>query len=164
MKIPIDNEQAKEQYDDMCCGQACLSVIEDMPISAIMSQWNFLFGSFYGFSKWKDLRRFLEVQEYKVKQVRWDKMEIVNQEHYYILRVQYLGSNLEKLDKPFYGWSWWTEASANTHFIVLHKGKVFCNADGIFDYDKLSEYLGDNALITSAMEITPKSRNTDKEK
>lgn len=54
MKIPIDNESAKEKYDDMCCGQACLSVIQNLPISAVMSQWEFLFDSFYGFSKWKD--------------------------------------------------------------------------------------------------------------
>ncbi|MHA1344247.1 MAG: hypothetical protein ACTSQG_09685, partial [Promethearchaeota archaeon] len=67
--------------------------------------------------------------------------------------VQWLGNNKEKLEKPFYGWGWWTEASANTHFIVLHNGKIFCNADGIFDYDKLSEYLGDIGLITSALEI-----------
>lgn len=153
MRIPIDNEEAKEQYDNMCCGQACLSVIQEIPISSVMCQWKFLFNSFYGFSKWRDLRKYLEVQEYKVKQIRWNKLEIVNPESYYILRVQFLGDNLDKLEKPFYGWSWWTEATANTHFIVLHKGKVFCNSDGIFNYDKLSEYLGDNALITSAMEI-----------
>ena len=154
MKIPIDNESAKEKYDDMCCGQACLSVIQDMPISAIMSQWELLFDSFYGFSKWKDLRKYLEVNDYKVKQIRWNKLEIVNPNSFYILRVQWLGDNLEKIDKPFYGWSWWTEASANTHFIVLHNSKVFCNSDGIFDYDKLSDYLGDRGLITSALEIT----------
>ena len=69
MKIPRDNESAKEEYDDMCCGQACLAVIEGVPISMIMCGWKFLFGSFYGFSKWKDLRKYLEVQKYKVKQI-----------------------------------------------------------------------------------------------
>lgn len=153
MEIPIDNETAKEKYDDLCCGQACLSVIQDVPISSVMSQWEFLFDCFYGFSKWKDLRKYLEVVGYKVKQVRWNKLEIVNPNSFYILRVQWLGNNLEKIQKPFYGWSFWIEASANTHFIVLHKNKIFCNSKGIFAYDKLSDYLGDGGLITSALEI-----------
>ena len=89
LKTPIDNEIAKEKYEDMCCGQACLSVIQNIPISSVMSQWKFLFDCFYGFSKWKDLRKYLEVVGYKVKQIRWNKLEIVNPNSFYILRVQW---------------------------------------------------------------------------
>lgn len=36
----------------------------------------------------------------------------------------------------------------------FQNGKIFCNNDGIFNYDKLSDYLGSSGLITSALEIT----------
>ena len=157
MEIPRYNQEAREVTDDMCCGQACLAVIENKDMKEVLGNWKNDFG-WYGFSKWKDLRKYLQDRDYCVKQIRWNKLEVVNPNSFYILRVQYLGDNLEKIDKPFYGWSWWTEASANTHFIVLHNSKIFCNSEGIFDYDKLSDYLGDRGLITSALGVTTSTK------
>ncbi len=158
MKIPLDNETAREKHNDMCCGLACLSVIEEINIEKVLKNWKEMGMKFEGYCRYTHLKDYLKIKDYDVKQIRWNKLEIVNPNSFYILRVQWLGNNLEKIEKPFYGWSFWNEASANTHFIVLHKSKVFCNSEGIFDYDKLSDYLGDDGLITSALEIS--SQNT----
>ena len=81
--------------------------------------------------------------------------------YYYILRVQWLGDK-ENKEKPFYGYGHWSEASAHTHFIVVHNGKFFCNEDGWFDINELEDYLGDKeveggtqlgGVVTSAMRV-----------
>lgn len=152
MKIPKFNEETRVLTKDMCCGQSCLAVIEDRNMKEVFKDWIDKFG-WYGYSKFKDLRKYLEEKDYIVKLIKWNKLEIVDKDSFYILRVQWLGEG-EKKDKPFYGWSSWFEASANTHFIILKNNKVFCNDSGIFDYEDLSDYLDkNNGLITSALEV-----------
>ena len=151
MEIPEFNKELRELTNDTCCGQSCLAVIEKKDMKQIFRDWMKQFG-WYGYSKWKDLRKYLEDKGYVVKQITWNKLEIVNENSFYILRVQWIGKG-EKKEKPFHGWRSWFEASANTHFIILNKDKIFCNELGIFNYDKLSDYLDGNGLITSALEI-----------
>jgi len=152
MKIPIFNKETKILTKNMCCGQSCLAVIEDRNMKEVFKDWINKFG-WYGYSKYKDVKKYLEERGYIVKRIKWAKLEIVNESSFYILRVQWLG-NGEKKDKPYFGWSSWFEATSNTHFIVLKNDKVFCNDEGIFDYENLSQYLNKNdGLITSALEV-----------
>jgi len=152
MKIPKFNEETRTLTKDMCCGQSCLAVIESRDMKAVFKDWIDKFG-WYGYSKYKDVKKYLEEKGYIVKRIKWDKLEIVNKGCFYILRVQWIGKG-EKQDKPYYGWSSWFEATSNTHFIVLKESKVFCNDAGIFNYEDLSQYLDKNdGLITSALEV-----------
>jgi hypothetical protein len=78
---------------------------------------------------------------------------------FFLVRIQWIGDG-PKQDKPYYGHSHWSEASANTHFIVVHDNKVFCNETGIFDFEKLKDYLEENnGTITSLMSISKENKN-----
>ncbi len=159
MKIPIDNKIATEYYlqdNGGICGQSCLAVIEKRSISDILKDWNKYFGVFRGWSKWKELKQFLENKNYQVKLLRKDSWGNFNKEDFIICRIQWLGNNIEKMGKPFYGYGHWTEASAHTHFIVLNNNKFFCNEMGIFE--DLENYLdgkgiSQSGVITSMMRI-----------
>ena len=156
MKIPEDTKEMTEKYlidKGGICGQACLAVIEQITIREVMFNWATMKMEFKGWSGWKQLREYLEKRNFVVKQKSWKKIEILNPDSFYILRIQWIGKG-DKIDKPFYGWGHWSEASAHTHFIVVHKGKCFCNEEGIFDMDNLSKYLNEEGLVTSAMEIS----------
>ncbi len=157
MKIPNDTKEMTEKYlidKGGICGQSCLAVIEGCSIQEVLDNWiEELSMEFKGWSGWKQLRYYLEMSGYVVKQKRWNKIEILNTESFYILRIQWWGEG-EKKDKPFYGWGHWTEASAHTHFIVVHNGEFFCNEEGLSDMENLSEYLNGDGVITSAMEIS----------
>ncbi len=161
MKIPTDTKSMTEKYKinkGGICGQSCLAIIEESSIHEVMYDWTALGLEFRGWSGWKQLREYLEKKGFDVKQKRWNKLEILHEDYFYILRVQWLGSNPDKLNKPFYGYNHWSEASAHTHFIVVHGGKVFCNEDGLFEFDGLSKYLNgegyfQSGVITSAMRI-----------
>ncbi len=162
MKIPEDTKQMTEKYlidKGGICGQSCLAVIEGCSIQEVMNTWvEELKMEFKGWSGWKQLRHYLEMSGWVVKQKRWNKIEIINPEFFYILRIQWIGEG-DKKDKPFYGWGHWTEASAHTHFIVVNKGKFFCNEDGLFGMEDLSEYLCESGVVTSAMEISIAKNN-----
>ena len=155
MKIPSDTKLMTEKYlidKGGICGQACLAMIEGSSIQEVLKNWKEIGLEFKGWSGWKQLREYLEKRNFVVKQKSWKKIEILT-DNFYILRIQWIGEG-DKIDKPFYGWGHWSEASAHTHFIVVHKGKCFCNEDGIFDMDNLSKYLNEEGLVTSAMEIS----------
>ena len=156
MKIPKDTKLMTKKYlieKGGICGQSCLAVIEKITIREVLYNWVGMGLEWKGWSGWKQLRKYLEVQEFNVKQKRWNKIEILNPKSFYILRIQWIGEG-DKKDKPFYGWGHWTEASAHTHFIVINKGQFFCNEEGLFDIDKLSEYLNEEGLVTSALEVS----------
>jgi len=155
MEIPIDVKQMTEKYKinkGGICGQSCLSVIEGTTIQEVMNNWEKLGLEFKGWSGWKQLREYLEKRNYQVKLKRMSNLGTFNYNDFYILRVQWIGEK-ENQGKPFYGWGHWTEASAHTHFIVVHKGKFFCNEDGLFNIRELNKYLNEQAVITSAMEV-----------
>jgi hypothetical protein len=159
MNIPVDNEVMTKKYLEDgggCCGQACLAVIENRPIGNVFSDWTKLGLEWRGWSGWKQLREYLEKKKYAVKQLRKDSWGDFEKEDFVIARVQWLGSNIEKLEKPFYGYNHWSEASAHTHFIVIHNNEFFCNETGIFkDLDDYLDGKGINqsGVITSLMRI-----------
>jgi hypothetical protein len=155
MKIPIDNQEMTEKFKidkGGICGQACLAVIEECSIQQVLDNWANMKLQFKGWSGWKQLKSYLENRGFKVKQIRMKEFKIAKTDVYYIFRVQWLGEGKIQ-EKPFYGYNHWSEASAYTHFILLHNGQVFCNETGIFDYHELSNYL-DNAVLTSAFEVS----------
>jgi len=154
IQIPKDVKEMTEKYKidkGGICGQSCLAVIENITIKEVLDNWESLGLEFKGYSGWKQLREYLEKRGHKVKLLRMSNLGSFNYNFFYICRVQWLGEKDNK-EKPFYGWGHWTEASAHTHFIVIHQGKFFCNEEGIFDYHDLGKYL-DNAEITSIMEV-----------
>ncbi len=102
------------------------------------------------------MRYYLEARGYKVKLKRKENLEFENNS-FYILRIQWIGEGNKK-DKPFYGWSHWSEATSHTHFIVVYKNQFFCNEEGLFNVNNLNEYLEDYGVITSAMEIRKEIR------
>lgn len=95
MKIPKFNEETRTLTKDMCCGQSCLAVIESRDMKAVFKDWIDKFG-WYGYSKYKDVKKYLEEKGYIVKRIKWDKLEIVNKGSFYILRVQWLGNGDRK--------------------------------------------------------------------
>ncbi len=154
MKIPNDCKQMTEKYlidKGGICGQACLAVIESTSIREVMFNWASMKMEFKGYSGWKQLREYLEKQGYEIKLLNKNNFGDFNKEDFVLCRVQWIGDK-ENKEKPFYGWGHWTEASANTHFIVINQNKFFCNEDGLFPINKLEEYLRD-AIITSMMRI-----------
>ncbi len=147
------------------CGQACLAVIEGQPISQVLKDWKDLGFEFKGWSGWKQLREYLEKKNYTVKQVRANKEKVfvIFEDAYLIARVQWIGEK-ENKEKPFYGWGHWTEASAHTHFILIHDEKFFCNETGVLDFELLGEYLNDdNGIITSYLAIKKNVRKCQNE-
>lgn len=157
MKIPIDNKLMTEKYlidKGGICGQACLAVIEGVTIQDVLNNWGYMGLSFKGWSGWKQLRDYLEKKGFNVKLKRKEIVEDFDYNKFYILRVQWIGEG-DKQNKPFYGWGHWIEASAHTHFIVIHKEKLFCNEEGeLLLADGLEFYLKHfNGVVTSAMEI-----------
>jgi len=162
--IPEDVEEMTEKYKidkGGICGQACLSVIEEVSIEDVLDNWSGLNMEFKGWSGWKQLKDYLEARNHNVKLKRMNNLGMFNPNYYYILRVQWMGDG-EKKEKPFYGYNHWSEASAHTHFIVVHQGKFFCNEDGWFDISELEDYLSDKkveggiqlgGVITSAMRV-----------
>lgn len=151
---PKDNDFMTDKYKierGGICGQACLAIIEKSSIKEVMDNWKKLNMEFKGYSGWKQLREYLKKRGFTVKLKRMDNLGEFSWKKFYLLRVQWIGEGKKK-EKPFYGWGHWCEASAYTHFIVYHKGKVFCNETGWFDYHGLNKYL-ENAVATSAMEI-----------
>lgn len=165
---PTDCELMTEKYKidkGGICGQSCLAVIEGITIQEVLDNWEKLGLEFKGWSGWKQLRDYLKKRGYEAKQIRYDKNKFWNMDKgiFYIARVQWLGSNNLKMEKPFYGYKHWSEASAHTHFIVISEEEVFCNEDGLFPFKKLKDYLksqvdGDKiylgGIITSLMFIT----------
>jgi hypothetical protein len=168
IQIPKDVKEMTKKYKidkGGICGQSCLAVIEGITIKEVMNNWKTLGLEFKGWSGWKQLRQYLEKRGYVVKQLRFDKNKFWNMDNgiFYIARVQWLGSNELKREKPFYGYNHWSEASAHTHFIVISEEKFFCNEDGLFPFEKLKDYLKSQVVedkvylggvITSLMYIT----------
>lgn len=151
---PIDCELMTKKYlidKGGICGQSCLAVIEGIPIQNILDNWKKMGIEFKGYSGWRQLREYLEKRGYKVKLLRKDSWGDFNKEDFVICRVQWIGEG-DKKDKPFYGWCYWIEASAHTHFIVCHNNQFFCNETGIFT--DLENYLNTEGIITSLMRIT----------
>lgn len=159
MKVPSDNEIMTEKYKQEtggCCGQACLAVIEGITIKEVMDNWSKLGLIFKGWSGWKQLKEYLQKRGYEVQQERYDKNKFWNMEKHFIARVQWIGDK-ENKEKPFYGWEHWSQASANTHFIVVNEEKVFCNETGIFNFSELHNYLKENrGVITSLFSVSKK--------
>lgn len=158
MFTPPDNEELTEQYNidnGGICGQACLAVITRSSIQSILDQWKSQGMEFKGWSGWRQLRKYLEAEGFKVKQVRGTFT--CDPEKLYIARVQWLGDG-DKKEKPFYGWNHWSEATAYTHFVAIEDWKFFCNETGWGDYAEFDQYLEDNrGVVTSYMEITPQT-------
>ena len=156
-RIPNDVFEMTEKFKidkGGICGQSCLAFIENSTIGQVLANWDALGMEFKGWSGWKQLREYLEKRGYEVKQLRRDNLHY-EWKKFYILRIQWLGEK-ENKEKPFYGYGHWSEASAHTHFVVVHKGSFFCNEDGLLGLNRLKEYLSDDAVITSAMGITHK--------
>ena len=155
---PQDTEQMTKKMrieKGGICGQACLAVIEKSSIKCVLDNWKSMGLEFKGWSGWKQLREYLEKRNYQVKLKRMSNLGTFNYNYFYILRVQWLGEGTKK-EKPFYGYGHWAEASANTHFIIVHQGNIFCNEAGGW-FDDLDYYVRENnAVITSAMEIKSK--------
>ena len=165
MRIPNDVKEMTEKYlidKGGICGQSCLAVIEGISIEEVLCNWKKFGMEFKGYSGWKQLREYLENRGYEIKLLRKDNWGDFNKNDYCILRIQWTGEG-EKKEKPFYGWGHWTEASAHTHFIVVHNNQFFCNEDGLFNMDNLEEYLN-GGVITSIMrcvsQIQPNKSNT----
>ena len=158
MKIPTDTKEMTEKYaidKGGICGQACLAVIEGATIEQVLKDWKDLGLEFKGWSGWKQLKEYLEKKGYQVKLKRKDAKFEFDKELFYIVRVQWIGEREEK-EKPFYGWGHWTEASAHTHFIVVHDRQFFCNEEGVFNMDEFFNYMKNSEVkgtVTSAMEI-----------
>jgi len=156
MEIPVDCKEMTEKYhidNGGICGQSCLAVIENISIQEVLDNWKKLGIEFKGYSGWKQLRDYLKKRGFIVKQRRMSFLNLISNNNFYILRVQWIGE-MENKEKPFYGWSFWTEASANTHFILVMDLKVFCNETGIFEYSHLFNYLAENnGIITSMLEV-----------
>lgn len=154
---PSDNQEMTEKYlkdKGGVCGQCCIAVIERSSVKDVLENWQDMGLEWKGWSGWKQLKQYLEKRSYKVKLKRMNNLGSFIYDNYYILRVQWLGEK-ENQEKPFYGWGHWTEASAHTHFIIVHQGQIFCNETGWFYYHKLTNYLNENnGVITSAMEVS----------
>ncbi len=131
------------------CGQSCLAVIEGISIKEVLENWDDLGMEFKGWSGWKQLREYLEKRGHKIKLLRKDNWSDFEKEDYCILRIQWIGDGDNK-EKPFYGWGHWSKASAYTHFVVVHDNQFYCNEEGLFEINKLEEYL-EGAVITSIM-------------
>lgn len=161
--IPQDCKETTEKYlidRGGICGQSCLAVIEKNSIQEVLDNWKDMGIEFKGYSGWKQLREYLEKRGFLVKQKKAKGLcSEFKKDYYYILRVQWIGEEEHK-EKPYYGWKSWYDASANTHFIVVHNGKYFCNEEGkwllIFDekYSLKGYLIFYKGLITSAFEIT----------
>ena len=153
---PTDCKSMTEQYridGGGICGQSCLAVIERTTIKNILNNWKKMGIEFKGWSGWNQLRKYLEKRGFIVRQLRKDNLNILNPNYFYIGRVQWIG-NRENKEKPFYGWDHWSKASANTHFIVFHKGKFFCNEENkwINNYN-IENYLNKEGIVTSLLEL-----------
>lgn len=153
--IPQDIEKMTEKYKidkGGICGQACLAVIEGSSIQNVLNQWVGFGLEWKGWSGWKQLKEYLEKKGYEVRLKRKNNLTF-NFKDFYILRIQWIGKG-ENKEKPFYGWGHWSEASAYTHFIIIHKAKFFCNEDGWLSTQEFPDYLKHyNGVITSGMEI-----------
>ncbi len=165
MHIPSDTKEMTEKMridNGGICGQACLAVIERSSISNVLGNWEDMGLEWKGWSGWKQLKQYLETRSYKVYLKRMKGLKLINSDEvFYILRVQWLGER-ENKEKPFYGYGHWAEASANTHFIIAHKGFYFCNEAGEW-FDDLDYYTTENrAVITSAMEVSLRNKNKTK--
>ena len=160
MQIPQDVEKMTEKYlidKGGICGQACLAVIEESTIQEVLKNWGYLGMAFKGWSGWKQLREYLEKRGHNVKLLNKNQWGEFDKGDFVICRVQWIGEK-ENKEKPFYGWGHWTEASAHTHFIVIHQNQFFCNEDGLFEIKDLEEYLN-GAKITSMMKCRKTARN-----
>lgn len=156
MDKPKDNEEARHKYNDMCCGQSVLAVIENISVEKAMQNWINLLGEWKGYSPFRDMRKYLESRGYLTKRVKVNKV-FFEDNKFYICRVQWIGKG-EKRDKPYYGWEHWRIAIQNTHYILIHNNNVFCNSAGIFGYNRIADYLGDIrqgeiGKITSILEV-----------
>jgi len=154
IQIPKDVKEMTEKYlidKGGICGQACLAVIENSTIQEVLDNWEKVGLEFKGYSGWKQLREYLEKRGYEVKLLNKSSFRCFNYNDFVICRIQWRGSG-EKQEKPFYGWGHWTEASAHTHFIVIHQNKFFCNEDGLLEVNTFEKYL-ENAEITSLMRV-----------
>ena len=160
--IPGDIKHMTQKYGidkGGICGQSCLAIIENTSVQNILDIWEEMGIEFKGWSGWKQLKEYLEKRGFIVKLKRSNNLQTFIPNYFYILRIQWIGERKEK-DKPFYGWGHWSEASAHTHFIIIHKGKFFCNVDGLFDVSILNDYLNNNeGVVTSGMEIKCKRAN-----
>lgn len=161
LKIPWDVEEMTKKYlidKGGICGQACIAIIEQSTISEVMQTWESLGLEFKGWSGWNQLKKYLRERGFCV--VQKNNLKSYKPEFYYIARVQWIGDG-KNIEKPFYGWGHWSEASAHTHFIaILHNKWLFCNEDGLLKISDLRPYLKHyNAVITSHMEIKKKMEN-----
>ncbi|MFC1590972.1 hypothetical protein ACFL43_00445 [Thermodesulfobacteriota bacterium] len=153
---PPDNEELLKKYEAEekgICGQACLAVITRNNIQSVLDQWKLQIGEIKGWAGWRQLRQYLEARGFNVKQI--NLLNGYNPKKSYIARVQWIGEG-KKIDKPFYGWGHWTEATAHTHFVVVENFKFFCNATGWDNFPNgLQEYLKLNkGQVTSYLEIS----------
>jgi hypothetical protein len=157
MQIPYDCELMTEKYKidkGGCCGQSCLAVIENISIQEVFDNWDKLGIEFKGYSGWKQLREYLEKKGFFVKQLKTNFKGFFNMDIYFIARVQWFGEG-EKKEKPFYGWGHWSQASAYTHFVLIHDDKFFCNETGIDNYDNFKNYLKENnGIVTSYLMVS----------
>jgi hypothetical protein len=168
--VPIDCQEVTEKYQTEkggICGQACLAIIEETTIKDIMLEWDKLGFEWTGWSTWKQLQEYLERKEYIVRRRR--NNIVLNKNYLYIARVQFIGKG-GKIDKPFYGWNHWTEATSHTHFITIGGNYAFfCNSQCAWlPIKELSEYLNCEGVfecddlkgvITSYLEIEEKEVN-----
>lgn len=166
MNIPRDYKRMTEKYggeNKGICGQSCLAVITNDTIYHVLRDWKAMGLEWKGYSGWNQLKSFLKKRGFEIKQVNGEPD--YSMADFHIARIQWIGDG-ENKEKPFYGWGHWSEASANTHFIVMDKESFFCNEYGYFKLHELGQWLDNyGACITSHLAVWVKhSQSNDKVK
>lgn len=143
------------QLNGGCCAQACIAVVQRITIKEVFKRWEKHGLEWKGHTPVSQLRKYMDKEGYYTKLITTkNKTDFLSP--YYLIRIQWIG-NGEKKEKPFFGYSHWTIASSNTHYVLRQGDRFFCNETGWFE--DIDQYLSNNqpiGQVTSIIEITPR--------
>lgn len=161
---PDGEEQTKLHLKEKggCCGQACIAVVQRLPIKEVFERWQRHNLEWKGHTTIKQFREYMDKEGYDTKLIT-TKNGTNWKAPFYFIRIQWLGEG-DKKEKPFYGHPHWTIASAYTHFVLREGNRFFCNENGWFDaIDQYLECEEPKGTVTSVYEIVPRQRQTETE-
>jgi len=148
------------------CAQAAIAYITGRSVSEVLSIWkNKYHLRFENWSNWRDIRKYLENEGY---QVRYRKHSFCPLDTFVpytlIARIQWIGEGDNK-DKPFYGYSHWSEAARHTHFIAIQGSYFFSDYEGERPIKDLAFYLLESdGVITSLMQVSKCGNSGNRER
>ena len=159
---PPDCEEQTKLYlkeKGGCCGQACLAVVQRLPIKEVFERWKKHGLEWKGHTSIKQFREYMDKEGYDVKLIT-TKNGTDWKAPFYFIRIQWMGEG-KKREKPFYGWGHWAVASAYTHFILREGDRFFCNENGWFDAIDPYLEIEPKGIVTSVYEIRQRKKRTE---